>query len=183
MDRATPRAVRVAIFNKLSLKAHWKCNPDFFVAMFNSNDLPFKTRVSLLEERLSSYDEVSKQMLNKLEQAVEKISESTRDISQILIRHEERIDRANDENNAMIQLINKIDTDIRKDIKDFEKEANDKISTNTKSIEDLVKGKWIWVGAVAAASFFLGQLRVVEIFNPPYQQPPEHRYEEPGRQV
>lgn len=152
--------------------------------MFNSNDLPFKTRVSLLEERLSSYDELSKQMLSKLEQAVEKISESNRNISQILIRHEERIDRANDENNAMIQLINKVDTDLRKDSKEFEKEVHEKIGTNTKAIDDLIKGKWIWVGAVAAASFLLGQLRVVEIFNLPDQQPPQHqRYEEPGRQV
>ena len=84
----------------------------------------------------------------------------------------------------MIQLINKVDTDLRKDSKDFEKEVHEKIGTNTKAIEDLVRGKWIWVGAVAAASFLLGQLRVVEIFNLPDQQlPQQQRYEEPGRQV
>lgn len=130
--------------------------------IFGNFDLPVKTRVSLLEERIASYDEISKQMLSRLEQAVDKISESTREISQILIRHEERIDRASEANAAVIQLINKTENELKSDIKQKSKDIEERVDKNTADIEDLRKNRWIWVGVMAASSFFLGQLEVFD---------------------
>lgn len=132
------------------------------MSIFGNFDLPVKTRVSLLEERIASYDEISKQMLSRLEQAVDKISESTREISQILIRHEERIDRASEANAAVVQLINKTENELKSDLKQKSKDIEDRVEKNTTDIDDLRKNKWIWVGIMAASSFFLGQLEVFE---------------------
>lgn len=132
------------------------------MSIFGNFDLPVKTRVSLLEERIASYDEISKQMLSRLEQAVDKISESTREISQILIRHEERIDRASEANAAVVQLINKTENELKSDIKQKSKDIEERVDKNTEDIEDLRKSKWIWVGVMAASSFFLGQLEVFD---------------------
>ena len=126
------------------------------MSIFGNPDIPFKTRVSLLEERLSSYDEISKQMLSKLEQAVEKISESTRNTSQILIRHEERIDRASEANAALIQLISRTETELKGDIS----KTLEEIKSQSKDIDDLKKSKWVWLGIIAASSLFLGQLKM-----------------------
>jgi len=132
------------------------------VSIFGNFDLPVKTRVSLLEERIASYDEISKQMLSRLEQAVDKISESTREISQILIRHEERIDRASEANAAVIQLINKTEHELKNTLTQKSKDIEDRVDKNTTDIEDLRQNKWIWVGIMAASSFFLGQM---DVFN------------------
>lgn len=126
--------------------------------MFSSEKLPFRTRVSLLEERLSSYDEISKQMLSKLEQAVEKISESNKNISQILIRHEERIDRSSEVNESTLDTVSKIDADL----KDRLKAVEGKVEVNSSSIEDLKKNRWLTMGVVIAASYFLSQFKVFE---------------------
>ncbi len=111
---------------------------------------------------MASYDEISKQMLNKLEQAVEKISESTRNISQILIRHEERIDRASEANAALIQLINKTENELNNKIEKTVEDVKEQVDANSIEIEDLKKGKWIWVGVVMAVSFFVSQLRIFD---------------------
>jgi len=137
------------------------------VSIFNSPDLPFRTRVSLLEERLSSYDEISKQMLSKLEQAVEKISESNRNISQILIRHEERIDRASENNAAIIQLLNKTEMQLKDKVEKSIEDVKEQVDANSINIEDLKKNKWIWVGIVTALSFVFGQLKILDHVNFP----------------
>jgi len=132
------------------------------VSIFSSPGVPFRTRVSLLEERLSSYDEISKQMLSKLEEAVKEISESNRNISQILIRHEERIDRASENNAAIVQLMSKTEAELKEKIEKSIGGIEDQVKTNSTSIEELKRGKWIWVGVVAASSFFLGQSKLLE---------------------
>ena len=140
------------------------------MSIFGNFDLPVKTRVSLLEERIASYDEISKQMLSRLEQAVDKISESTREISQILIRHEERIDRASEANAAVIQLISKTENELKNDLTQKSKGIEDRVDKNTTDIDDLKKNRWIWIGVMAASSFFLGQLDVfnaIQELNPP----------------
>jgi hypothetical protein len=101
-------------------------------------------------------------MLSRLEQAVDKISESTREISQILIRHEERIDRASEANAAVIQLINKTEHELKNTLTQKSKDIEDRVDKNTTDIEDLRQNKWIWVGIMAASSFFLGQM---DVFN------------------
>lgn len=138
--------------------------PSFVVSIFSSNGLPFKARVSILEERLSAYDELSKQMLSKLELAVEKISESNSNISQILIRHEERIDRASEVNESVAEEIDRTNKSLNDEISKTEKRLQDQINTNTDDIDDLKKNRFLFAGIVIATSFFLSQLNIFEGF-------------------
>jgi chromosome segregation ATPase len=117
------------------------------LSIFKNND----TRVTVLEERLQTFDEISRQMLSKLEQAVDKISESNQNISRILIRHEERIDRSAEANGSMLQLIEKT-----------EKDLESRINNNDKEISDLKKTRWIWIGILSASTFFLTQFKIVD---------------------
>ena len=55
--------------------------------MFNQ-----ESKVAVLESKLDIYEELSREMLAKLETAVAKISEGNARIAQILAKHDERIE-------------------------------------------------------------------------------------------
>jgi exonuclease VII large subunit len=132
--------------------------------MFNKSQTDL--RISLLEEKQQTQDEISKQMLEKLEQAVEKISESTRDISQILIRHEERIERSVEVNNSTVQIINRIEKDLEEDIKG----VNIKVNDLSKELDGLKSKQWLWAGVILAVSFFVGyydNIQMIKDNSPP----------------
>lgn len=145
------------------------------LAFFNKNQPPYDVRVSVLEERLQTFDEISRQMLNKLEQAVDKISESNRNISQILIRHEERIDRSAEANGTMLQLIHKTESELKTEISNHERSIIERFQDNENQLDDLKKTRWIWAGVVIASSFFLSQSRLLDkIFHTPLPETPSY---------
>ena len=51
-------------------------------------------KVAVLESKLDIYEDLSREMLSKLEAAVEKISEGNNRIAQILTKHDERIEQS-----------------------------------------------------------------------------------------
>lgn len=103
-------------------------------------------------------------MLTKLELAVEKISESNSNISQILIRHEERIDRASEVNESVAEEIERTNKTLSDELSKAEKRLQDQINTNIADIDDLKKNRFIFAGIVIATSFFLSQLNIFEGF-------------------
>lgn len=126
-------------------------------------------RISLLEEKFQAYDELSKKMLSKLEQAVEKISESNQNISQILIRHEERIDRSVEANDAILTMLSRSESDLKGEMEKQDKKFKEDLDKHEKKIndmnttlEDLKKNRWIWFGVILASSFFINQLKLAE---------------------
>jgi gas vesicle protein len=123
-------------------------------------------RLTVLEERLQAFDELSRQMLSKLEQAVDKISESNQNISRILARHEERIDRSTEVNSATLKIIERAETDLKAKIKGLEN-----------SIEDLKKARWIWFGVAIATTFFLNQFNLSQKFFHPKSESSLYMYE------
>lgn len=135
------------------------------MSVFGSQEVPFKTRVSLLEERLSAYDEVSKQMLTKLEQAVEKISESNNNISQILIRHDERIEKAAEDSSDSLRNIEKTKTELKGEIKAL----SDNFSRTNRFI-------WMGLGMAALSSVLLSQIELADFFFYPSSRAP-YQYE------
>jgi len=141
------------------------------MSLLPAREVPFKTRVSLLEERLSAYDEVSRQMLTKLEQAVEKISESNNNISKILIRHEERIERAAEDSSDSLKNVEKA----KKELKDEIKTLSDNFSKTSRFI-------WMGVGMAALSSVLLSQIDFVDFFFPPSPRAPyQYEYAWPNR--
>ena len=52
------------------------------------------SKVAVLESKLDMYEDLSREMLSKLENAVDKISEGNNRIAQILTKHDERIEQS-----------------------------------------------------------------------------------------
>jgi len=66
------------------------------------------SKVTALETKLDIYEELSREMLAKLESAVDKISEGNARIAQILAKHDERIEQSIKSDDLIIKMIDEI---------------------------------------------------------------------------
>ena len=62
-------------------------------------------KLAVLESKLDIYEDLSKEMLDKLERAVSTISDNSNKIAIVLERHENRLDEGERTNDAIIQMI------------------------------------------------------------------------------
>jgi hypothetical protein len=97
-----------------------------------------ESKLAVLESKLNIYEELSREMLSKLEAAVEKISEGNNRIAMILTKHDERIEQSIKTDELIIKMIEDV------------KEANSKehtavikrLETVEKNVNELSKFKW-----------------------------------------
>jgi hypothetical protein len=75
-----------------------------------------ETKIALLEERISVYE----QMMTRIDSAIQKISETSQNISQMLAIHNEKIEQCNRTDNLIVKMI--------EDIRVSSKEQHDEIS-------------------------------------------------------
>jgi pyridoxine 5'-phosphate synthase PdxJ len=101
----------------------------------------FGKDISVLEAKFQIYEDLSKEMLDKLERAVDKISESNQNVALILERHENRLDQVDRSEAAILELIKGINT---------------KLEKLEKKVEELSKFRWITMGVATAATVVIG---------------------------
>ena len=117
--------------------------------MFGSNQ---RVEVGILESKFEIYEELSKQMLEKLERAVDKISEGNSSIAQILAKHEERLMSADRADALLVKMIEELKIQSKED----ESYLSTRIEALAKRIDDLAKFRWISVGVATAAMVVIG---------------------------
>lgn len=105
--------------------------------MFNQG-----SKLAVLESKLSMYEELSREMLSKLESAVDKISESNNRIATILTKHDERIDQ----NYKSDQVIIKMVEDLKKEGKENCAIVSKRIDKLEEDVQEIGKIKWMTVG-------------------------------------
>jgi hypothetical protein len=98
-------------------------------------------QIAVLESKFQFYENLTKEMLYKLEKAVDKITESNHTVSIILERHENRLDNASQTNALIIKMIDEVKTSVNK-----------KVSLVEKKIEDVSRIKWMIVGVGIASA-------------------------------
>ena len=62
-------------------------------------------KLAVLESKLDIYEDLSKEMLDKLERAVSTISENSQRVAVVLERHESRLDEGDKSNQLIIKMI------------------------------------------------------------------------------
>ena len=65
-------------------------------------------KLAVLESKLSIYEDLSKEMLDKLERAVGTISDNSNKIAIILERHENRLDESERTDDLIIKMIDEL---------------------------------------------------------------------------
>jgi hypothetical protein len=108
-----------------------------------------KSNVDVLEAKFNIYEDLSRQMLNKLEIAVDKISEANSNVANILIKHDERIGQTIKNDQIFIKEIE----EMKRDNKEDHEKVYIRIDKLESKMDDLIKFRWIAVGAVIIISF------------------------------
>jgi len=125
------------------------------------------SKLAVLESKLSIYEELSREMLSKLESAVEKISEGNSRIATILTKHDERIEQSMKTDELIIKMI--------EDVKEENKQDYSRVMTRLEKleskVEDFVKFRWLLVGGAIFLSFMFSQSTVVVDMLTPDSQP------------
>ena len=104
------------------------------------------SKVAVLESKLDMYEDLSREMLSKLESAVEKISEGNNRIAQILTKHDERIEQSMKTDALIIKMIEEVKMESDKD----HKILHERIDRIQEELKSLSKFRW-QAGAIVAA--------------------------------
>jgi hypothetical protein len=125
------------------------------------------SKVAVLESKLDIYEDLSREMLTKLEAAVEKISEGNNRIAQILTKHDERIEQSMKTDALIIKMIDELKEESEKD----HKVIHDRIDRLQLEIKGLSKFRWQVGGVLVVAALIIGAgSRLAPIFLTPAPQ-------------
>jgi hypothetical protein len=121
------------------------------------------SKLAVLESKLSIYEDLSREMLSKLEAAVDKISEGNSRIATILAKHDERIEQSIRNDELIVRMID--------DLKDENKEDYNSILKRVESlekvVEELKKFRWQFAAIISAALIFVGIIPTMKaLINP-----------------
>ena len=111
-------------------------------------------KIAVLESKLDIYEELSKEMLDKLEKAVGTISENSNKIAIILERHENRLDESERSDQLILKMLEEIKEKHDKDNELIHKRVSDlqkKVDVNAKFV----------IGAGAVLATLVAVLQVV----------------------
>lgn len=110
------------------------------------------SKLAVLESKLGIYEDLSREMLAKLEAAVDKISEGNSRIATILAKHDERIEQSIKTDELLIKMIDEVKQSNEKE----HGEISDRFDKIEKKIEELSKFRWQLGGIVAVVAVALG---------------------------
>jgi len=111
-------------------------------------------KLAVLESKLDIYEDLSKEMLDKLERAVGTISENSNKIAVILERHENRLDEGDKSNQLIIKMIEELKDENRRD----HQKTNERIDRIQKKVEQNQK---FVIGAGAVLATLVAVLQAV----------------------
>ena len=111
-------------------------------------------KLAVLESKLDIYEDLSKEMLDKLERAVGTISENSNKIAIILERHEGRLEESERTDKLIIKMIEDLKQKVDKDHENM----HQRVSTLQKKVE--TNAKFV-IGAGAVLATLVAVLQVV----------------------
>ena len=111
-------------------------------------------KLAVLESKLDIYEDLSKEMLDKLERAVTSISDNSNKIAIVLERHENRLDESERADNLILNML--------EEIKERHEKDNELIHTRVSQLQKKVdtNARFV-VGAGAVLATLVAVLQVV----------------------
>ena len=135
--------------------------------MFQSSTT--ETKIAVLEERLSVYE----QMMNRIDAAIEKISQTNQSISKMLAIHNEKIEQCGKTDDVMISMMEEMKKESKNHYDRLKKELNERLDNVEKKVEQVSQIKWMVVGmGVLAAIFVTAITQLAGGILTPNQTPP-----------
>lgn len=130
--------------------------------LFDNKSTNSDTKLAVLEERLSSYEV----MMRKIDEAIQIMGKTSQSISKMLAVHEEKIDHCSKTDESISKSIE----DMRNENKSQHREVEKRIDGLEVKIDEVVKFRWMILGAVVFISFALSQSPlIIDILTPDSQ--------------
>ncbi|MFZ9353883.1 MAG: hypothetical protein ACO25L_03615 [Candidatus Nanopelagicales bacterium] len=125
-----------------------------------------ESKLAVLESKLGIYEDLSREMLAKLEAAVDKISEGNSRIATILAKHDERIEQSIKTDELLVKMIDEMKDDNEKEHKEIA-ERFEKVETK---LDEFSKFRWQMAGIAALAIFLVGFIPTIKSLTPAQAQ-------------
>ena len=116
-----------------------------------------ETKIAILEERIDVYEK----MMNKIDAAIEKISENSQNISQMLAIHNEKIDQCNKLDDVILKMVEEIKEDSKQQHEEITKKLSVRIDTIEVKVDNLSQFRWKALGALGLVTFALAAFPVI----------------------
>jgi uncharacterized coiled-coil DUF342 family protein len=116
-----------------------------------------ETKIAILEERIDVYEK----MMNKIDAAIEKISENSQNISQMLAIHNEKIDQCNKLDDVILKMVEEIKEDSKEQHEEITKKLSVRIDTIEVKVDNLSQFRWKALGALGLITFALSAFPVI----------------------
>jgi ribosome-associated translation inhibitor RaiA len=126
----------------------------------------FGGKLNVLETKISIYEELSKDMLDKLERAVGTISDNSNKVAVILERHEGRLDDSDKTDALLLKMFEEMKLNNSRD----HQNVATRINKLEKKIDEIIKFRWITVGIALAAMTLLKSPEIFGNFLTPNQK-------------
>tara|TARA_Y100000004_G_C8937514_1_gene422749 strand:- start:426 stop:821 length:396 start_codon:yes stop_codon:yes gene_type:complete len=114
------------------------------VGLFNDS------RVSVIESRLETHEKY----FTKLDESIEKLSEVSLSIKEMLIKHEGKLEERALEEDALYEKIEELKQESHRE----HNELTDRIDSIEKKVEDLTKWRYLVAGGLVIVGLFIGQI-------------------------
>jgi FtsZ-binding cell division protein ZapB len=124
------------------------------------------SKLAVLESKLGIYEDLSREMLAKLEAAVDKISEGNSRIATILAKHDERIEQSIKTDELLVKMIDEMKDDNEKE----HKEIAERFEKVESKLDDFSKFRWQMAGISALAIFLVGVIPTIKSLTPTQEQ-------------
>jgi hypothetical protein len=115
-----------------------------------------EVKVAILQQKLEDL----KDIIVKIDDAIEKMSEVNSNVGKMLAVHEQRITKQEEIDNVLLAKVDKLRDKVDRDY--------DTIISRVQTIEKRV---WMAIGAIACITFLMNNTRVIEILTPDTQSP------------
>jgi hypothetical protein len=113
-----------------------------------------ETKIALLEERINVYE----QMMERIDTAIQKIGETSQNISQMLAIHNEKIEQCNRTDNIIVKMIEDIKISSKEQHEEISRELGERIEKVEERVEGLTKFRWQVGGVLAVAVVVIGTI-------------------------
>lgn len=108
------------------------------------------SRVSVIESRLETHE----RYFTKLDESIEKLSDVSLSIKEMLIKHEGKLEERALEEDALYDKIEELKQDSHRE----HNELTERIDSIEKKVEDLTKWRYLVAGGLVIVGLFIGQI-------------------------
>jgi chromosome segregation ATPase len=110
-----------------------------------------ETKIALLEERINVYE----QMMQRIDTAIQKIGETSQNISQMLAVHNEKIEQCNRTDNLIVRMIEDIKVSSKEQHEQISEKLGERIGKVEEKVESISKFRWQVLGGLAVVAIFI----------------------------